>query len=287
MQRSHSQQAARTAAGGPESTGKVGHPTIVPPRAPPLVSPVTTERRTVLRWLGSSTVLALGGDLLSACMGESRAHSGARRDASPGDAMVADGESPATFPFQPSSLDRAIYDDWYEETVDPQSLTDILASWRLKVDGMVAKSLDLGFTDVVALERQDQVTDFHCVEGWSVFDVPWNGVALGHLLDLAAADAAATHLTFHSIRGEYAESLPIDIAREPRTLLGYGVGGATLPLAHGFPLRLVVPRLLGYKNAKYLERIEVTDHAVGGFWESYGYSYEGDVPAARLRPGKY
>jgi DMSO/TMAO reductase YedYZ molybdopterin-dependent catalytic subunit len=52
-------------------------------------------------------------------------------------------------------------------------------------------------------------------------------------------------------------------------------------------LRLVVPRLLGYKNAKYLERIEVTDHPVTGYWETYGYSYEGDVPANRLRSGKY
>ena len=74
---------------------------------------------------------------------------------------------------------------------------------------------------------------------------------------------------------------------KPRTLLGYGVGGSTLPLEHGFPLRLVVPRLLGYKNAKYLERIEVTDHAVTGYWEEYGYPYEGEVSAERLRPGKY
>jgi DMSO/TMAO reductase YedYZ molybdopterin-dependent catalytic subunit len=70
-------------------------------------------------------------------------------------------------------------------------------------------------------------------------------------------------------------------------LLGYGVGGSTLPVAHGFPLRLVVPRLLGYKNAKYLVRIEATDHPVDGFWEFYGYSYDGDVPSERLRPGKY
>jgi len=283
MQRSRSQQAG----GRPEPANQNGHPTLMPPRSPPFVSQVTTERRTVLRWLGGSAVLALGGDLLSACMGAPPARSGPRRDASTTGTPDAGSGPPATFPFQPSPRDGAIYDGWYEETVDPQNLADILASWQLKVDGMVGNPLELGFSDVIALDRQDQVTDFHCVEGWSVYDVPWNGVALAQLLDVAGADAAATHLTFHSIRGEYAESLPIDIAREPRTLLGYGVGGATLPLEHGFPLRLVVPRLLGYKNAKYLERIEVTDHAVGGFWESYGYSYEGEVPAARLRPGKY
>jgi DMSO/TMAO reductase YedYZ molybdopterin-dependent catalytic subunit len=250
-----------------------------------LVSPVTTERRTVLRWLGSSAVLALGGDVLSACLGQPRTRSGAR-DASAGDG-AAGGEASPAFPFQPSPSDGAIYDGWYENTVDQQNLADILASWRLRVDGMVKQPVVLGFADVIGLERQDQVTDFHCVGGWSVYDVPWNGVAPARLLDLVGADATATHLTFHSIGGEYAESLPIDIAREPRTLLGYGVDGSTLPLEHGFPLRLVVPRLLGYKNAKYLERIEVTDHAVTGYWESYGFSYEGEVPADRLRPGKY
>jgi DMSO/TMAO reductase YedYZ molybdopterin-dependent catalytic subunit len=89
------------------------------------------------------------------------------------------------------------------------------------------------------------------------------------------------------VGGEYSESLPISVAREPRTLLGYGVGGSTLPLAHGFPVRLVVPRLYGYKNAKYLSRIEVTDHAITGYWEQYGYSYAGEVPASLLRTGKY
>jgi DMSO/TMAO reductase YedYZ molybdopterin-dependent catalytic subunit len=248
------------------------------PRTPPFVAPVTTERRAVLRWLGSSAVLALGGDVLSTCAGPSQSRP-TTRDASGADAAD-------TFPFQPAPADGPVYDDWKENTVDPQSLSDILAGWRLKVDGMVAKPLDLDFADLIALVRQDQVTDFHCVEGWSVEDVPWNGVALSGVLDLAVPAEAATHLTFHSIGGKYAESLPMDVAREPHTLLGYGVGDSTLPLEHGFPLRLVVPRLLGYKNAKYLERIEVTDHAVTGFWEAYGYSYDGEVPAARLRPGK-
>jgi DMSO/TMAO reductase YedYZ molybdopterin-dependent catalytic subunit len=256
----------------------------MPPRTPPFIAPATTERRAVLRWLGSSAVLALGGDLLSACVAASRSRAIAR-DASGAD--TADTETTSAFPFQPAPPDGAIYDDWAENTVDPQSLSDILAGWRLKVDGMVAKPLDLGFADIIGLARQDQVTDFHCVEGWSVEDVPWNGVALSRVLDLVVPAAAATHLTFHSIGGRYAESLPMSVAREPHTLLGYGVGGSTLPIEHGFPLRLVVPRLLGYKNAKYLERIEVTDHSVTGFWEAYGYPYEGEVPSERLRPGKY
>jgi DMSO/TMAO reductase YedYZ molybdopterin-dependent catalytic subunit len=255
------------------------------PVSAPFIAQDTVERRTVLQWLGSATVLALGGDLLAACMGKSIADSwrpDAGGAAAPGDASVAPG-----FAFQPGAKTDPIFDAWYENTVDPQNLVDILASWALVVDGMVSTPLSLSFADLIALARQDQVTDFHCVEGWSVDDVPWNGVPLAAVLDLAGADPAATYLTFHSVRGQYSESLPVSVAREPRTLLAYGVGGSTLPLAHGFPARLVVPRLLGYKNAKYLSRIEVTDQEVMGYWEAYGYSSAGEVPASRLRPGKY
>ena len=255
------------------------------PRNPPFVSQTTVERRTVLRWLGNSTVLALGGNTLAACFGESLAS----KHFPDGGGPSAKPEAPAApaFAFQPGSGEGDIFGNWKENTVDTQNLADILASWTLTIDGMVATSRVLGFADVLALARQDQVTDFHCVEGWSVYDIPWNGVQLSRLLDFASADVAATHLTFHSVGEQYSESLPMTVAREMRTLLGYGIGGSTLPLAHGFPLRLVVPRLLGYKNAKYLSRIEVTDHPILGFWESFGYSYDGEVPASRLRPGQY
>lgn len=120
-----------------------------------------------------------------------------------------------------------------------------------------------------------------------MLDVPWNGVHLSSLLGLVGARPAATHVTFHTVGGQYNESLPLDVALEPRTLLAYGAGGNTLPLEHGFPLRAVIPRLLGYKNAKYVHRIELTDRPVEGFWVQAGYPYDGLVPASRLRPGKY
>jgi len=272
-----------------------------PPRvAPAAVSSVSVERRTVLRWLGNATVLALGSDLFAACSGKSLANSrspdggeandsrdGTGGDAPPAADSVGRSTDGSAFTFQPSPGTGPIYDEWIENTVDVQSLVDLLAHWRLVVDGLTQAPLALTFADLLALERQDQVTDFHCVVGWSVYDVPWNGVSLARMLDLAKADPAATHLTFHSEGGIYSESIPISVAREPRTLLGYGIGGSTLPLEHGFPVRLVVPRLLGYKNAKYLSRIEITDHPVTGYWESSGYSYDGEVPASRLRPGKY
>ena len=139
----------------------------------------------------------------------------------------------------------------------------------------------------MALPRQNQVVDFHCVEGWSILDVPWNGLHLSELLDAAQPTSGASHLTFHTINQAYNESLPLDVAREPKTMLAYGIAEQTLPLKHGFPLRLVVPRLLAYKSAKYVQRIEVSDHPIDGFWVARGYSYDAEVQESRLRPGKY
>ena len=98
---------------------------------------------------------------------------------------------------------------------------------------------------------------------------------------------SATHITLHCIDNRYSESIPIDVAREQMTMLAFGVDGSTLPFGHGFPLRLVVPRKFGYKSAKYIYRVELADGPINGYWENYGYSYNADVPAERLRPGRY
>jgi DMSO/TMAO reductase YedYZ molybdopterin-dependent catalytic subunit len=206
-----------------------------------------------------------------------------------GAASTGSAGAPATtpLPFEPSPVEGEIYTNWRGNTVDPQDLTNILASWSLTVDGLVAQPIVLSFAELMQLRRQDQVTDFHCVEGWSVLDVPWNGVHIDTLIELVQPDPAATHVTFHCVGDVYSESLPLDVARERYTLLAYGIGGNTLPLTHGFPLRLVVPRLYGYKSAKWVNRISFTNEAEQGYWVQRGYPYEAEVPASRLREGKY
>lgn len=247
------------------------------------VSPVTVTRRSVLEWLGGAAVLSLGSPLISAC-GEQRLSASDARLGPDGDAWA---ESDAGFSFQPGPEDHAVYGQWRERTVDMQQLSDVLSGWTLTVDGLVDTPLTLQFSDLVDLPRQSQTTDLHCVEGWSVLDIPWAGLHMSELFDRAQVKAAATYVTFHTIGGAYNESLPLDIALEARSMLGYGVAGSTLPLQHGFPLRVVVPRLLGYKNAKYVERIELTDEPLDGYWVERGYSYDGPVPEARLRSGKF
>ncbi len=266
----------------------------MPPK-PKKLSRVTHTRRTVLEWMGSGAAVFALPPALGACFPASKGQ---------GDSCCAEGETgdsePNThdpgrspdcpeggFDFGPPDQEAKIYEDWNVRTVDPQDLDAILAGWALSVDGMVDEPLTLSFAQLLELARQDQVTDFHCVEGWSVYDVPWNGVHLSTLLELAGAKSSATHVTFHTIDGIYNESLPLDVALEEKTLLAYGVCGTTLPLDHGFPVRLVVPRLLAYKNPKYIERIELTDEPIEGFWVQRGYGYEGEVPEERLREGKY
>ena len=121
------------------------------------------------------------------------------------------------------------------------------------------------------------------VIGWLAWKMTESGAWLGAgaFADMFPAVILAP------VGGVYNESLPISIALEPKTMLAYGVAGDTLPLAHGFPLRVVIARLLGYKNAKYVDRIELTDAPVNGFWVNAGYPYDGEVPEQRLREGKY
>ncbi len=265
------------------------------PRGPAIASE-TISRRTVLEWLGGGTVLALSGELLAACTGpeSARRQDQGPRDASGADrpradqAAASDRSGPDVgYPFAPGEGKAPVFGPWGERTVDEQDLKQLLASWRLTVDGLVEKPRTYGFAELVALARQEQVTDFHCVEGWSIEDVPWSGLHLSRLFDAAKVKPAATHVTFHTVGGKYNESLPLPVALEPRTMLAYGIAGATIPLKHGFPLRLVIPRLLGYKNAKYVERIELADQPVNGYWVAAGYPYAGEVPPSRLRPGKY
>jgi DMSO/TMAO reductase YedYZ molybdopterin-dependent catalytic subunit len=278
------------------------------PRNPPFISDKTVTRRSVLDWLGKGMVLALGAPLLKACAefsgrasdaddvvrdgepdapdaaGEGVAEARAETEA---DAATDVGGDAAEFPFEPGTGAPDVFRGWGERTVDPQDPRSILDSWRLTVDGLVDNPRTFTFEELIALTRQDQVTDFHCVEGWSVYDVPWNGVHLSTIFELVRPQAAASYVAFHTIDERYNESLPLDVALEPRTMMGYGVGGYTLPLAHGFPLRVVAPRLLGYKNAKYVQRIELTDRELRGYWVRAGYPYAGEVPPSRLRPGKY
>lgn len=145
------------------------------------------------------------------------------------------------------------------------------ASWRLTVDGLVDEPLRLTYDELRELPRVEQVSDFHCVTGWSVQDVHWAGVRLATLLDEVRPLPAARELAFTSSERPYVDTLTVDQARLGDVLLAYEMDGRPLPRPHGAPLRLVMPRMYGYKSVKWVERITLAQDAAPGYWEQRGY----------------
>ena len=146
--------------------------------------------------------------------------------------------------------------------------------YRLKVDGLVDVPLDLGFDDLVGAAPVAVTRDFQCVTGWRVQGVRWRGVRVRDLLERAGVQPAAKAIRFHSFDGEYTESLTLDQARRDDVLCAFEMDGKTVTSAHGGPVRLYVAPMYGYKSLKWLERIEVTDRVVPGFWEERGYDVD-------------
>lgn len=161
------------------------------------------------------------------------------------------------------------------------------ASFRLTVDGLVRQPLSLSLEEIKALPARTQITLHSCDEGWSAIG-QWTGVPLGELLQKAELMPNARYVVFHCLdqlerlpgrAGFYYESLDLFDAFHPQTILAYGMNGAPLPVGHGAPLRLRVERQIGYKNAKYVTRIEAVDRldqlgrGRGGFWEDRGYQW--------------
>ncbi len=269
------------------------------------VSPVTHTRRTVIEWLGKGATMAALPPALSACFPEQKDfRCCAETDAPPGGGGFGGGDSgdsgtkpldtaagaecpEGAIEFAPPDADPALWDEFTVFTVDEQDLDSLLQDWVLTIDGMVDTPRTYTFQQLLELPRFDQIMDFHCVTGWSVHDVPWNGVHIQTLLDAAGIQSNATHITFHTVDSIYNESLPLDVALEPHTMLAFGLCGLALPLDHGFPMRLIIPRLLAYKSAKYVHRLELTDAPLNGYWEQRGYSYDAEVPEDRLRKGRY
>ena len=161
------------------------------------------------------------------------------------------------------------------------------ADWRLKVDGLVATPLELSLAELRAMPSRTQITRHDCVEGWSCIG-KWTGVPLSALLDKAGLEPNARYIVFYCAddlaetgddEGKYYESIGLEDAFHPQTILAYDMNGAPLPIPHGAPLRLRVERQLGYKMAKYVMRIEAVDEIAdirggrGGFWEDRGYEW--------------
>jgi DMSO/TMAO reductase YedYZ molybdopterin-dependent catalytic subunit len=150
-------------------------------------------------------------------------------------------------------------------------------AYTLQVNGLVERPLTISYRQLTALPPTRITRDFQCVTGWRVPDTHWTGVQLRTLLDRAGVKPEAKALRFVSFDGTYTESLTLDQARRSDVLVAYELDGEPLSSMHGGPARLYVAPMYGYKSCKWLERIELTDEVVPGYWEEYGYDVDGWV----------
>jgi DMSO/TMAO reductase YedYZ molybdopterin-dependent catalytic subunit len=131
-------------------------------------------------------------------------------------------------------------------------------TWRLVVDGLVARPVSLSLAELRALPVSRQITELSCEEGWS-YIAEWTGTPLKSVLDLAGVKSKARWAVYLSHDTDAYDSLDLDEAQHPQTLLAWGMNGHDLPVPFGGPLRMRVPRQLGYKSMKFLNRVVLTD----------------------------
>lgn len=151
-----------------------------------------------------------------------------------------------------------------------------LKTYTLEIEGEIEKPVKLTWEAILGLPKVKSVSDFHCVEGWSVLDCRWEGVHFTEVTRLAKPKPNAKFVTFECADG-YTTSLALEELLGKDVLLAYGLNDKPLEEGMGFPLRLVVPNKYGYKSALWVTRIKFTANKELGYWEKRGYSDSADV----------
>ncbi|WP_370030172.1 molybdopterin-dependent oxidoreductase [Qipengyuania mesophila] len=165
----------------------------------------------------------------------------------------------------------------------PRHVEEGFANWRLEVRGLVDHPLSLSLENIRKLPQRSQITRHDCVEGWSAVG-EWTGPQLAVLLEAAGLKPEAKFVVFRCADeykgGRYYESVDMEDAFHPQTIVAHSLNGEPLPVRNGAPLRMRIERQLGYKHAKYLTAIEAVasldeiGEGQGGYWEDRaGYQW--------------
>ncbi|WP_058306139.1 molybdopterin-dependent oxidoreductase [Gracilibacillus massiliensis] len=144
-------------------------------------------------------------------------------------------------------------------------------NWVLSIEGLVDNKMQFNWQQFLELKRKAQLSDFHCVTGWSVYDVTWEGIPLKELLDSAGIQSAATYVKFSSGDGVYTEALSLEQALADDIMVAVLIDGELISQENGGPVRLVTPKHYAYKSVKWLTKIELLDHEHIGYWVERGY----------------
>jgi DMSO/TMAO reductase YedYZ molybdopterin-dependent catalytic subunit len=157
------------------------------------------------------------------------------------------------------------------------------SGWSLEIGGLVKQPIRLSLGEIQAMAPRTQITRHDCVEGWSAI-AKWKGVQLSEIMDRVRPATEAKYVVFFCMDSDssgsgYYESIDLKDAHHPQTILAYEMNDRALPIEHGAPLRLRVETQLGYKHAKYINRIEFVaqfnniQQGRGGYWEDQGYEW--------------
>jgi DMSO/TMAO reductase YedYZ molybdopterin-dependent catalytic subunit len=152
------------------------------------------------------------------------------------------------------------------------------AEWRLSVNGMVARPSSFSLDQLKSYPSHTQITMLQCEEGWS-YIAEWVGVPLFHVLDVVGVLPQARYVVYFSMEPDTWDSIDMADALHPQTFLTYGMNGDQLPVGHGGPLRMRLPRQLGYKNVKFITHLIVTDNlkkfgkGLGSVAPEFGYAW--------------
>jgi len=150
-----------------------------------------------------------------------------------------------------------------------------IEKWNFTVEGLIKTPLRFTFQEFVKLPSIEITADFHCVTGWTKFDLRWKGVPFKTIAKLATPLPEARYVFIYA-ENDYTTNLPLEVAMDDDVIFAYEYEGKPLSLERGFPLRLVVPKRYGYKSAKWVRGIEFLQNNKPGFWEIRGYSNSAD-----------
>lgn len=188
--------------------------------------------------------------------------------------------------YTDADVDREFRINGFDTPHDAQYtsfVADGYRAYRLVVDGAVDRPHAFTLAELRAMPLQTQITRHDCVEGWSAIG-KWRGVRLADVLTAVSPQQGARYVIFHCMDraddgSPYYESLDLHEAAHPQTLLSLDLNDQPLDPSHGAPVRLRIPTQLGYKSAKWVERIEVASSfsrlfgGKGGYWEDQGYEW--------------
>jgi DMSO/TMAO reductase YedYZ molybdopterin-dependent catalytic subunit len=165
-----------------------------------------------------------------------------------------------------------------KNVIDPRVNIDL---WHLEIGGLVQNPATWRFQDLIGFKPTTQETTLMCIsnglDAGLISNAVWKGLPLRDLLDQAGVLSGAARVRLHGV-DNYTDTIPLEKAMEPTTLVAYEMNGVALPDRHGYPLRAIVPGYFGEKNVKWLTRVEVTDADAKGFYEAQGWGPDFVVP---------